>query len=71
MEYVNEYRDAVLSRTTDDSELEKVLLTATTMALAGVDPARIYAFCKTGIALSRLATPQWREAIQYFNSELK
>lgn len=52
-------------------DLEKVLDTAKALMFAGVEPARIYAYCKTGEYSKARATPAWHAAITEFYTVVK
>lgn len=52
-------------------DLEKVLDNAKGMMFAGVEPARIYAYCKTGQHSKSRATKTWHDAIHEFYTIVK
>lgn len=52
-------------------DLDKVLDTAKGMMYAGVEPARVYAYCKTGEYSEARATQAWHSAITEFYNVIK
>lgn len=50
----------------DGGDFEKIIDIAKGMIFAGVEPARIYAYCKTGQPYKVRATQEWHDAIHEF-----
>jgi hypothetical protein len=71
MEYIEEFKNAIMDRINDLALAQQEMTTAYAMIVAGVNPAKVYAFCKTGVFHSKFAPPEWHAAVKYFNSELK
>lgn len=65
------FEETIKQRINDEEQIEKALDIIKGMIFSRVDNSRIYAFAKTGIYTSRKATPEWHEAIRFFNQEVR